>query len=133
MDQENGNPDRSLFSDSVTTRFEMKFYKGGETEALVREAKEKVAQARLAADAAREAILAFVEEARNLSQSVKHLVGSARAAVKASETAYVEVRQEAKVGQRTAFDELRADEELERSRKKRSSPRSMTASLRLTG
>lgn len=83
-------------------------YEGGVTYAEVRQAKEQVVQARLKAESVRDQVRADVASSWGQLASTKALIRSARAAVAATETALVEVREEASMGQRTTKDVLLA-------------------------
>ncbi len=91
-------------------------YEGGATYAAVRQAKEQLGQARLAADLTRETVRANVTSAWGSFEASKLTILSFQAQVRANEIALNGVREEAKVGQRTTLDVLNAQQTLLNSR-----------------
>ena len=89
-------------------RIAVPVYQGGAEYAEVRQAKEQVAVERLKAASVRDQVRANVAASWGLLTSAKALIFSSKAAVKASEVALVEVREEASLGQRTTKDVLLA-------------------------
>lgn len=87
-------------------------YQGGGEYASIRQAKEQAAQARLAADLARDQVRASVVTAWGQLEAAKAQLISGQAAVTAAEIALNGIREEAKVGQRTTFDVLTAQQTL---------------------
>jgi outer membrane protein len=87
-------------------------YTGGGVYARVRQAKETLGQARLQADLQRDMIRASVVSSWGQLDSARAVIQSSKAAVKSAEIALDGIRQEAKVGQRTTFDILFAQQTL---------------------
>ena len=87
-------------------------YQGGGEYASIRQAKEQAAQARLAADLARDQVRAQLVTAWGQLEAAKAQLISGQAAVTAAEIALNGIREEAKVGQRTTFDVLTAQQTL---------------------
>ncbi len=87
-------------------------YQGGGEYASIRQAKEQAAQARLAADLARDQVRALVVTSWGQLEAAKAQLISGQAAVTAAEIALNGIREEAKVGQRTTFDVLTAQQTL---------------------
>lgn len=100
------------FSASVTGQVNVPLYQGGAEYATIRQAKEQLGQARLAADLQRDQIRALVVTAWGQLETAKAQLISGQAAVTAAEIALNGVREEAKVGQRTTFDVLTAQQTL---------------------
>ncbi|MCC2110171.1 MAG: TolC family protein, partial [Hyphomicrobiales bacterium] len=80
--------------------------------ASIRQAKEQLGQARLAADLARDQVRALVVTSWGQLETAKAQLISGQAAVTAAEIALNGIREEAKVGQRTTFDVLTAQQTL---------------------
>ena len=87
-------------------------YDGGTTYSAVRQAKELLGQARLAADLGRETVRANLTAAWGSFEASKLTILSFQAQVRANEIALNGVREEAKVGQRTTLDVLNAQQTL---------------------
>ncbi|ACK50416.1 type I secretion outer membrane protein, TolC family [Methylocella silvestris BL2] len=102
----------SLVNGQVVGQISVPIYMGGEVYARVRQAKETLAQTRLQADLQRDSVRATVVSAYGQLDSSKAVIQSAKAAVKAAEIALDGIREEAKVGQRTTFDVLFAQQTL---------------------
>ena len=103
---------QKLFSASVTGQLNVPLYQGGAEYASIRQAKEQLGQARLAADLARDQVRALVVTNWGQLETAKAQLISGQAAVTAAEIALNGIREEAKVGQRTTFDVLTAQQTL---------------------
>ncbi|WP_084572813.1 TolC family outer membrane protein [Methylocapsa aurea] len=103
---------QQLFNTSLIGQITVPIYTGGEVDARARQAKETLGQARLQADLQRDFIRASVVSAWGVLDSARAVIQSSRAAVKAAEIALEGIREEAKVGQRTTFDVLFAQQTL---------------------
>jgi len=120
--QVNGSINRSLdnqgftgqkmFSAAVTGQLNVPLYQGGAEYASIRQAKEQLGQARLAADLARDQVRALLVTNWGQLETARAQLISGQAAVTAAEIALNGVREEAKVGQRTTFDVLTAQQTL---------------------
>jgi outer membrane protein len=111
-----GQPKTNAFTAQVLGNLNVPIYQGGAEYASIRQAKEQAAQARLAADLARDQVRSQVVTAWGQLQSSKAQIISGQAAVTAAEIALNGVREEAKVGQRTTYDVLVAQQALLNSR-----------------
>jgi outer membrane protein len=100
------------FNASVTGQLNVPIYQGGSEYASIRQAKEQLGQARLQADLQRDQIRAQVVTAWGQLETAKAQLISGQAAVSAAEIALNGIREEAKVGQRTTFDVLTAQQTL---------------------
>jgi outer membrane protein len=107
-----GYPNYSQASVSVVGQINIPIYQGGAEYAAVRQAKERVGQARLGVDSARIVIRGAVATYWGQLQSSRAAIVAYQAAVKAAEVALNGVREEAKVGQRTTLDVLNAQQTL---------------------
>jgi outer membrane protein len=105
-------PGANSFVGTVTGSVNIPIYQGGAEYATIRQAKENLGQARLAADYTRENVRAAVISAWGLLESSKATVQADQASVNASEIALNGVREEARVGQRTTLDVLNAQQTL---------------------
>lgn len=103
---------QKLFQASVTGQLNVPLYQGGAEYASIRQAKEQVGQARLAADLARDQVRALVVTNWGQLETARAQLISGQAAVTAAEIALNGIREEAKVGQRTTFDVLTAQQTL---------------------
>ena len=101
---------------SAVASLSVPLYEGGATYSAVRQAKETLGQARLAADVQRETVRSAVVAAWGGFQTTKLQIQSYQAQVRANEIALEGVREEAKVGQRTTLDVLNAQQTLLNSR-----------------
>jgi outer membrane protein len=97
---------------SVFGQLNVPIYQGGSEYASIRQAKEQASQARLLADLARDQVRAAVVTAWGALEAAKAQIASGQAAVAAAEIALNGIREEAKVGQRTTFDVLNAQQTL---------------------
>jgi outer membrane protein len=104
------------FTASLTTQATIPVYDGGEAFALTRQAKEQLGQKELQADLQRDKVRAAVVSAWGRNENAVGLLTAAKAQVAARELALTGMREEAKLGQRTSFDELTAEQALLRAR-----------------
>jgi outer membrane protein len=102
----------TFLNGAVQGQLSIPIYEGGEVYARARQAKETLAQARLQADLQRDTVRADVVSAWGSLDAARAVIQSAKAAVKAAEIALEGIREEAKVGQRTTFDVLFAQQTL---------------------
>jgi outer membrane protein len=102
----------TFLNGSVAGKLSVPIYEGGEVYARARQAKESLAQARLEADLQRDSVRAAVVSTWGQLDTARAVIQSAKAAVKAAEIALEGIREEAKVGQRTTFDVLFAQQTL---------------------
>ncbi len=108
-----GFPRWRQFNTTILGQVSVPIYaNGGETYARVRQAKETFGQTRLQADLQRDAVRAAVVSSWGQLETARAVIQSSRAAVKAAEIALEGIREEAKVGQRTTFDVLFAQQTL---------------------
>lgn len=107
-----GFPHLRQLDASVIGQVNVPIYMGGETYARARQAKETLGQIRLQADLQRDAVRASVVSSWGELETARAVIQSSRAAVKAAEIALEGIREEAKVGQRTTFDVLFAQQVL---------------------
>ncbi len=103
---------QKLFTASVTGQINVPIYQGGAEYATIRQAKEQLGQARLSADLARDQVRALIVTNWGQLETAKAQLISGQANVTAAEIALNGVREEAKVGQRTTFDVLTAQQTL---------------------
>ncbi len=102
----------TFLNGSVVGQLSIPIYTGGDVYARVRQAKETLSQSRLQADLQRDAVRAAVVSTWGQLDTARAVIQSAKAAVKAAEIALDGIREEAKVGQRTTFDVLFAQQTL---------------------
>ncbi len=102
----------TFLNGAVQGQLSVPIYEGGEVYARARQAKETLAQARLQADLQRDSVRAAVVSTWGQLDTARAVIQSAKAAVKAAEIALEGIREEAKVGQRTTFDVLFAQQTL---------------------
>ena len=100
------------FSAAASGTFSVPLYQGGSEYASVRQAKETLGQARLAADLARDNVRSNLVSAFAQLDAAKASIVSNQAAVKAAQLSLEGVREEARVGQRTTLDILNAHQAL---------------------
>jgi outer membrane protein len=91
-------------------------YNGGTEYSLIRQSKETLEQQRLNVDFVREQVRQSVVQFWGQAQATKTQVQSTEIQVKSAQTALNGIRQEAKVGQRTTFDVLTAQQNLVNAR-----------------
>jgi len=107
-----GVPGERFLNGSIAAQISVPIYTGGEVYARVRQAKATLGQARLQADLQRDVIRSSVVSSWGQLDSARSVIQSSKAAIKSAEIALVDIRQEAKVGQRTIFDILFAQQTL---------------------
>jgi outer membrane protein len=107
-----GAPGVKVFSGTILAQVSVPFYTGGLIDAQVRQAKELLTQARIQVDLQRDSARAQVVSSWGILESAKAAIRSNESAVKAAEVALAGIREEAKVGQRTTFDVLTAQQTL---------------------
>jgi outer membrane protein len=107
-----GIPNYSVVTASVMGQISVPLYQGGAEYAAVRQAKELLGQARLAADLQRSVARAAAVSAWGQLNAARAMIVAYKAAVAAAETALAGVRAEARVGQRTTLDILNAQQAL---------------------
>ena len=100
----------------MTTTVSVPIYDGGETYAAARQAKEQLGQQELQTDLQRDKVRAGVVSAWGRNENAAGIIVAARAQVASAELALAGMREEAKLGQRTTFDELRAEQALLQAR-----------------
>lgn len=91
-------------------------YQGGAEYSLIRQAKETLGQNRLTLDTTRDSVRQSVLAAWGQLEAAKANIEATQAAVQASEIALNGVREEARVGQRTTYDVLVAQQTLVNAR-----------------
>jgi outer membrane protein len=99
-------------SASIMGQITIPIYDGGSTYASTRQAKEQLGQQELQTDLQRDKVRAAVVSAWGVNVNSIGIIKSARAQVAAAEIALAGIREEAKVGQRTTFDVLTAQQNL---------------------
>jgi outer membrane protein len=104
-------PNNSLTA-SLQAQITIPIYDGGTTYASTRQAKEQLGQQELQTDLQRDKVRAAVVSAWGVNENSVSIIRSAKAQVAAAEIALAGIREEAKVGQRTTFDVLTAQQTL---------------------
>jgi outer membrane protein len=104
------------YSASVLGQLSVPIYQGGGEYSLIRQAKETLGQKRLDFDTARDTVRQNVVQSWGLLEAGKANIEATTAAVQASEIALNGVREEARVGQRTTYDVLVAQQNLVNAR-----------------
>ena len=99
-------------SASLQGQITIPIYDGGTTYASTRQAKEQLGQQELQTDLQRDKVRAAVVSAWGVNENSVGIIRSAKAQVAAAEIALAGIREEAKVGQRTTFDVLTAQQTL---------------------
>jgi outer membrane protein len=107
-----GLPENHYFNASVMAQVSVPIYAGGEVFARARQAKEQLSQTRLQADQQRDSVRALVVSSFAQLDAAKAIILSSHTAVSAAEIALRGIREEAKLGQRTTFDVLTAQQTL---------------------
>ncbi len=102
----------SFLTASATGQINVPIYDGGATYASTRQAKEQLGQQELQTDLQRDKVRAAVVSAWGVNENSVSIIRSAKAQVAAAEIALAGIRQEARVGQRTTFDVLTAQQTL---------------------
>jgi outer membrane protein len=104
------------YNASVFGTLSVPIYQGGAEYALIRQSKETLGQKRLDLDTARDQIRQNVVQAWGQLEAAKANIDATQAQVQAAEIALNGVREEARVGQRTTFDVLTAQQTLVNAR-----------------
>ena len=104
------------FAASVLGQISIPLYQGGAEYSAIRQAKETLGQKRLDFDTARDQVRQSVVQAWGQLDAAKANIEATTAQVQASEIALNGVREEARVGQRTTFDVLTAQQTLVNAR-----------------
>ena len=102
----------NVLTASLAGQISIPIYDGGVTYASTRQAKEQLGQQELQTDLQRDRVRAAVISAWAVNSNSAAIIRSARSQVAASEVALLSVRQEARIGQRTTFDVLTAQQTL---------------------
>jgi outer membrane protein len=97
-----------LFDGQVQAQASVPFYEGGAISSQVRQAKEKLAEAKLLVDQQRDQVRASVESSWATWRDSFTVIDATRGQVRAAEAALAGVREEARLGQRTTQDILNA-------------------------
>jgi len=104
------------YNASVLGTLTVPVYQGGGEYSLIRQAKETLGQQRLNLDVTRDQVRQSVVQAWGQLQAAKANIEATQAQVQAAEIALNGVREEARVGQRTTFDVLTAQQTLVNAR-----------------
>jgi outer membrane protein len=104
------------YNASVLGTLTVPVYQGGSEYSLIRQAKETLGQQRLNLDVTRDQVRQSVVQAWGQLQAAKANIEATQAQVQAAEIALNGVREEARVGQRTTFDVLTAQQTLVNAR-----------------
>ena len=104
------------YSASVLGQLSVPIYQGGSEYSLIRQSKETLGQRRIDFDAARDSVRQTVVQAWSQLEAAKSNIEATQAQVQASEIALNGIREEARVGQRTTFDVLTAQQNLVNAR-----------------
>ena len=104
------------YNASVLGTLSVPVYQGGAEYSLIRQAKETLGQKRLDLDTARDTVRQNVVQAWGQLDAAKANIDATQAQVQAAEIALNGVREEARVGQRTTFDVLTAQQTLVNAR-----------------
>lgn len=107
-----GMTGKKSFTAALFGQINIPIYQGGMEYASIRQAKERLGQARLLVDLQRNQVRANVAATWAQLQAVNSQIASTKAAVTAAEIALSGIRSEALVGQRTTFDILTAQQTL---------------------
>ena len=108
--------EQSLFTAGITGQLSIPLYQGGAEYALIRQSKEGAAQQRLNLDLVRRQVRASVTQAWAQLTAAKGELEKAKIAVSAAEATLNGMRKEARVGERTTFDVLNAQQVLVNTR-----------------
>jgi outer membrane protein len=104
------------YNASVLGTLTVPVYQGGSEYSLIRQAKETLGQTRLNLDVTRDSARQSVVQAWGQLEAAKANIEATQAQVQAAEIALNGVREEARVGQRTTFDVLTAQQTLVNAR-----------------
>ena len=108
--------EQSLFTAGITGQLSIPLYQGGAEYALIRQSKEGAAQQRLNLDLVRRQVRASVTQAWAQVTAAKGELEKAKIAVSEAEATLNGMRKEARVGERTTFDVLNAQQVLVNTR-----------------
>lgn len=97
---------------SIIGSLSIPLYDGGLATSSVRQAKEQYGAARLQVELQREAVRSAVVSSWGVWENSSRVIAAQQAAVRAAEIALAGIREEARVGQRTTFDVLSAQQVL---------------------
>ena len=103
---------QKYYDTSVTAQISVPLYDGGTTYSEVRQAKEKLGQAEAVFDQQRYQVHASVAASFAAWENSQKLIAYAGREVQQSEKALIGIREEARLGQRTTFDILYAQQSL---------------------
>ena len=106
----------NAYNASVLGTVSVPIYQGGAEYSAIRQAKETLGQKRMDLDTARDTVRQAVVQAWGQLEAAKANISATEAQVQASEIALNGVREEARVGQRTTFDVLTAQQTLVNAR-----------------
>ena len=104
-------PARSLAA-AISGTLNVPIYQGGNEYSEIRQSKERVSQARLIADVQRDQVRAALVGAWGQLEATKVTIASGEGAVASAALALAGIREEAKIGQRTTYDILTAQQTL---------------------
>jgi outer membrane protein len=104
------------YNASVLGTLTVPVYQGGAEYSVIRQAKETLGQTRLNLDVSRDTVRQNVVQAWGQLQAAKANIEATQAQVQAAEIALNGIREEARVGQRTTFDVLTAQQTLVNAR-----------------
>jgi outer membrane protein len=104
------------YNASVLGTLSVPIYQGGAEYSLIRQAKETLGQKRIDLDTARDTVRQNVVQAFGQLQAAKANIDATEAQVQAAGIALNGIREEARVGQRTTFDVLTAQQTLVNAR-----------------
>jgi len=104
------------YNASVLGTLSMPIYQGGAEYSLIRQTKETLGQKRIDLDTARDQVRQNVVQSWGQLEAAKANIEATQAQVQAAEIALNGVREEARVGQRTTFDVLTAQQTLVNAR-----------------
>jgi outer membrane protein len=104
------------YNASVLGTLSVPIYQGGAEYSVIRQAKETLGQKRIDLDTARDQVRQSVVQAWGQLEAGKANIEATQAQVQAAEIALNGVREEARVGQRTTFDVLTAQQSLVNAR-----------------
>jgi outer membrane protein len=109
-----GDGVRDNTSDQASVGFQLNvpIYQGGKASATVRQSKEKLGQARIDVDVARDSVRAAVTSAWTQMEAARAAVSANKQVVSAAQLALNGVIEERKVGQRTTLDVLNAQSDV---------------------
>lgn len=106
------SPGSRVLSASLMGSIQIPIYDGGASYAGIRQAKEQLSQQELSTDLQRDKVRQAVVSAWGANTNSVGVLKASRAQVAAAEVALAGIREEAKVGQRTTFDVLTAQQTL---------------------